>query len=202
MAAERPRRDHRPDERARLGDRPGQRRPRWRLLDVHRLVRPAGGRRLRERDGAGGLRRAAAGRRVVHRRPLVEPTLIGLAYAFEQATKVQRPAAVHPVDRCRVLSGAPAPVAREGEGVHPGPQQQLEVAPAVTRLRRPRTHPAGAQSPRRDRSCLGVWRTRPVVRLRGLLAQRSPDQLEPGELAEILGAQSAIAGSRCRRGRS
>ena len=132
MAAERPRRDHRPDERPGVGHRSGQRRPRRRLLDVHRVVGSAGGRRLPERHGARGLRRAAAGRRVVHRRPL------GRADADRPRLRVRagdpraRPAAVHPDDRRRRVGVAQALVAREAEGGHPWPQQPLEGAVEVT----------------------------------------------------------------------
>ena len=101
MAAEEPRRDHRPDEQPSVGHRSCQRRPRWRLLDVHRVVGSAGRRRLPERHGARGLRRAAARRRVVHRRPL------GRADAHRPRLRVRagdarpRAAGVHPVDRAR-----------------------------------------------------------------------------------------------------
>ena len=65
-----PRRDHRADERAGLGHRPGQRRPRWRLLDLRRILESVRDRRLRRHHRPGRLRRPSAGRRLVHRRTL------------------------------------------------------------------------------------------------------------------------------------
>ena len=82
--------------------------------------RSAGGRGLREHDGARGLRRAAARRRVVHRRPL------GRAVADRPRVRVRagdpgpRPAAVHPVDRRRVLGVAQGLVARKQKASIPG----------------------------------------------------------------------------------
>ena len=67
---QRPRRDHRADQRAGLGDRPGERRPRWRLLEVRRLVEPVGHRRLPRHHRACGLRGSASAGRHVHRRAL------------------------------------------------------------------------------------------------------------------------------------
>ena len=99
MADARPRRDHRPDQRTGVGHGPGQRRPRWRLLDVHRFVGSGRGRGLRERDGARGLRRAAAGRRVVHRRPLGRADADRPRVCVRAGDPGTRPAGLHPDDR-------------------------------------------------------------------------------------------------------
>ena len=90
-----------------------------------------------ERDGAGGLRRAAARRRVVHRRPLGRADADRPRLRVRAGDPCPRPAAVHPVDRRRVLGGAQALVAREAEGGHPWPQQPLEGAAEVSRLTQP-----------------------------------------------------------------
>ena len=103
-----------------VGDRSCQRRPRRRLLDVHRIVGSARGRGLRERDGAGGLRRAAARRRVVHRRPL------GRADADRPRLRVRagdpgpRPAGVHPVDRRRASAARQPPSHEKQKASIPG----------------------------------------------------------------------------------
>ena len=53
---------------------------------------PVGGLRLPGHHGAGGVRRAAADRRLVHRRRGgTSGELIGLAYDFEQASQVRVP---------------------------------------------------------------------------------------------------------------
>ena len=68
MADERPRRDHRADERPGLGDRPGERRRLRRASS--RSSSPSAISGYAGITVAGGLCRAAAGRRLVHRRPL------------------------------------------------------------------------------------------------------------------------------------
>ena len=103
----------------------------------------------RERHGARGLRRAAARRCVVHRRPLGRADADRPRLRIRAGDAGPRPAAVHPVDRRRARGGAPDLVEREAEGDRPGPHQQLEAAAAVTRLLPARTRSAGTQSPRR-----------------------------------------------------
>ena len=79
--------DRRPDRRTGVADRSAQRRPlHGRQLDA------VGGRGLSERHGAGRLRPRPARRALVHRcARWSDATLVGLAYAFEQATKVRTP---------------------------------------------------------------------------------------------------------------
>ena len=112
---ERPRRDHRPDERPGLGDRSGERRPRRRLLDVRRIVEPVGDRRLPEHHRPGRLRRPAADRRVVHRRPLGRADAHRLRLRLRAGDPRPRPAAVPPHHRRPRLPRRAAP-RRRGPG--------------------------------------------------------------------------------------
>ena len=66
---------------------------------VHRIVGPAGRRRLRECDGAGWLCRAAARRCVVHRRPLGRADADRPRVCVRAGDPGTRPAGFHPDDR-------------------------------------------------------------------------------------------------------
>ena len=187
----RPRRDHRPDERTRVGDRSCQRRPRRRLLDVHRVVRSARGRRLRERDGAGGLRRAASRRCVVHRRPLGRADADRARVFVRAGDEGPRPAGVHPVDR--------RPVPRRCASTR-RTRRRRRPCRAATAIGGCRCGNSSLTGPHSPGGC-AIASARPIVpcgalayppggALWGLLVERSPEQLEPRELAEILGAQS------------
>ena len=74
-----------------VGHGSGQRRPRWRLLDVHRLVGAVRRRGLREVTvPAGFVGPLPVGVTFIGGR-WSEPTLLGFAYDFEQATHARVP---------------------------------------------------------------------------------------------------------------
>ena len=67
---------------------------------------------LRRHHGAGRLRRGTADRDHLHRRPLGEPKLLGLAYDYEQATHVRVPPQFIPTIGDALFPGVPNPPAR------------------------------------------------------------------------------------------
>jgi hypothetical protein len=78
--------DRRADRQPGLANRPGERR------SLHGLELDAGGgRALSQRQRADGLRLGPAGQPLVLRARWSEPTLIRLAYAFEQVTRQRKP---------------------------------------------------------------------------------------------------------------